>query len=708
MRYKIFLISMLAALMVAGCAKAGMPSGGPKDETPPKVLNTKPKNGSTGWTAREFMILFDEYVVVKDADKNILVSPPMNTKPEYGTKGHAVVVKIKDTLHDNTTYLFQFKEGIADFNEGNLLTSYEYVFSTGSSIDSMTIRGQVLDALTHKPYQSDGVITVVAFGTDQMHRFDSVQNVYLDSLLKADTSGALTGKIDKTRLADSIVAKEKPLYMTHCDKEGNFAMNHLRKGYYKVLAFEDNDNNLLLKTGEAVAFLDTLVLADHMPPASVFQADSAEVDSTGEGQAAEQDSTRGRILRDSLARRVVDTSATSVDSTRNLVFEAPKPNAILYISLHKEEVQRLAKVEFKNRGQIVLATVLPLTEHYLLRPLDSTGAQAIYIKANAKRDTLNIWIADKNCDSITLLLTDKDLRDTLNLVYRAPQNIASGAKIPSKTKSKETGLLKGLVASKHPYYDTLWIGFERPVRSIAYGVPDSIVTVYDQTDSTVSYCGVKWVDTSGRGAVHYRAMIDFKGKPGGKYKFTVPAKSFYDVYGAMHRDSLTFSTEYTKVEEYGNIVMTIDSLRVGTRGAYGMATRGRVVSDSMGQDGCGELNSGEDSRATESLDNGVAPVLIQLLNEKGDVLRQKAVRGPAKVSFDHLKGGKYALRAVVDSDGNGIWTAGDYWKHRQPEEVIYFGKILELRENWDMEEHWTVASGVATAAQSGAEDKMNQ
>jgi hypothetical protein len=121
-----------------------------------------------------------------------------------------------------------------------------------------------------------------------------------------------------------------------------------------------------------------------------------------------------------------------------------------------------------------------------------------------------------------------------------------------------------------------------------------------------------------------------------------------------------------KVEEYGNIVMTIDSLQ--------MAWEPRLV-------------------------------LIQLLNEKGDVVRQQSIGGPEKVTFDHLKGGKYALRAVHDQDSNGTWTAGDYWKRRQPEEVVYFEKVLELRENWDMEEHWTLRPGATAMPQMGSEAK---
>ncbi len=623
MRYKIFLIVLLAAAVVAGCAKAGMPSGGPKDVTPPQVLGAEPPSGTTDWTAREFAILFDEYVTVKDANNNILVSPPMNTKPEYTTKGHALVVKLKDSLHTNTTYLFQFKEGIVDFNEGNPLSSYEYVFSTGSSIDSMTLRGQVLDALTHQPYKTEGAITVVAYSVEQMSRFDSLQTIYLDSLQKADTTGTLAQKLGSIPVGDSLVAKVKPMYMTRCDKEGHFAMNHLREGRYKVLAFDDSDNNLLLKAGEAAAFLDTLVLAEHMPPPQdTTKADSTSADST---------------------------TAAAPLSIQNPEFKIQ--NFLLRISLHKEEAQRLTKAEFKERGHLMLTTALPLTQHYTLQPLDTHDRQQLYIRPSTQRDTLHIWTENKDCDSLMLLLTDKGLQDTIKLTYRAPKPLPGGNKLSGKGMSKGGSLLSNKVAAKHPYYDTLWIAFSRPVKDIAHPAPDSLVSIFNLEDSTISYCGVKWADTC-HPTGHFRAMIDFMGKPGGKYRMKVPAMSFRDIYDTPHQDSLTINTEFTKVEDYGNIIVSVQ---------------------------CTMYNVQWD-----------APLLIQLLNEKGEVQRQQTIHGASKVEFNHLKGGKYALRAIVDRDSNGSWTAGDYWNHRQPEEVVYFEKILELRENWDMEEHWDI------------------
>lgn len=221
----LFATVAILSLLAVSCAKQGYPSGGPRDVTPPQVLSTLPDNASTRFSNNGFYIQFDEYVVLKDADNNVLVSPPMSPKPEYRTKGKGVEVKFKDTLQANTTYIFQFKEAIADFNEGNLLPSFEYVLSTGGSLDNLTIRGSVADAQLKKAPMTEGFITV---------------------LLCDDTLGVL--------------------YQTRCDKEGNFAFNYIKLRNYTLIALKDENKNLRIDNAESVAFLDETVTPWDMPP----------------------------------------------------------------------------------------------------------------------------------------------------------------------------------------------------------------------------------------------------------------------------------------------------------------------------------------------------------------------------------------------------------------------------------------------------------
>ena len=604
-------LTLTAMMLLYACAKQGYPTGGPKDETPPVVLGTTPQNGTTNFDAKEFLIMFDEYVQVKSADENILVSPPMKQKPEYSTKGRGILVKIKDTLRENTTYLFQFKEGIVDFNEGNPLKSFEYVFSTGTHIDSMTVRGKVLDAFTNQPWKEP--VTVVAYFAEG------------DSAMRLLPSG------------DSVVAKEHPMYMTRCDKEGNFELNHLRQGRYLLLAYEDGDKNLRLGNTEAAAFLDTLVLAQKMP-VTIIDTATQDTAATSDSTAIAANDTIAPT--DSIAAN--DTASSPTDSIEDAERIIP---VTLHISLFKQDPQRVTKCEFTKKGHIELVTQCPLSDTFALRPLYDTANQ-LYYKPNQTRDTLEIWTAREGCDSITLLFTDTQIDDTLKLQYREKKTATP--KKPTIAEVKPS-ILRGRIAPTHPYFDTLWVGFENPIVDSTSGIGDSIVSILHLADSSISYCGMTLVPNI-QPTGSNRAYINFIGKAGEKYKFSILPNHFTDIYGHSNADSLNINTEYTKTENYGNIILEIT------------------------------LDTNADT----------IPLLLQLTNEKGDMLQQRIVTEGGRLTFPNLKGGKYGFRAIVDSDGNHEWTPGDYWKQRQPEQIILFEKTLELRENWDMEEKWGI------------------
>ena len=241
----------MTVLMLAACAKQGMPTGGPKDTEPPRVVRTTPANSTLNFAANEFYIEFDEYVTIKDAENNVIVSPPLRNRAEYKTRGRGVAVRLHDTLQANTTYLFQFKDAIADFNEGNLLPSLEYVFSTGNDIDSMTLGGEVLDLLTQKALEDR---TSVWLYRDEGY---------------ATLLGACT---------DTAITAPKPDYVTICDKNGLFAFNHIQPGSYHIVAIVDENKDMKVEPEEAVAFLPSTVTATNPPKTDT----TAKPEETGE------------------------------------------------------------------------------------------------------------------------------------------------------------------------------------------------------------------------------------------------------------------------------------------------------------------------------------------------------------------------------------------------------------------------------------------
>src|SRR5690606_40707707 len=94
----------------------------------------------------------------------ISVSPDMDIAPIYKVNRRALEITLPDSLEDNTTYAINFGNAIVDFNEGNELTNFSYVFSTGAEIDSLTISGSVIDALT---LEKEKEVTVLLIPTRQ-------------------------------------------------------------------------------------------------------------------------------------------------------------------------------------------------------------------------------------------------------------------------------------------------------------------------------------------------------------------------------------------------------------------------------------------------------------------------------------------------------------------------------------------------------------
>jgi len=225
-----FILAAFIGLIFINCANRGNPDGGPKDETPPVIVKAEPDNYSTNFKGKEIKIYFDEYVKMKDLTKQLIISPPMTTQPEITPIGSAskyITIKIIDTLQPNTTYAFNFGNSITDNNEGNPYPYYRYVFSTGDYIDSLTVKGKIVDALKRKP-----------------ETFVSVALYEVDSTF-----------------TDSVVYKKPPKYITNTlDSLTTFSIENIKAGKYLLVALKDNngDNKFQQKTDQ-IAFYDHFI-----------------------------------------------------------------------------------------------------------------------------------------------------------------------------------------------------------------------------------------------------------------------------------------------------------------------------------------------------------------------------------------------------------------------------------------------------------------
>jgi hypothetical protein len=231
-------IVFLFLLSFTDCAKKGRPSGGLRDTIAPVILRSAPENFTINFKNNEIRITFDEFIKLKDISKELIISPPLKYPPVITPLSVSKVLKIKilDTLKDNTTYSFNFGNSILDNNEGNLFPNYKYVFSTGSYIDSLTLKGTAVDALLPK---TDFPTTVALYQVDQSYK-------------------------------DSLVFLEKPTYITTTlDETNNFELSNLKQGTYQLIALKEQTRNYTFqpKTDKIGFYKDLITI----PTDSLFE-----------------------------------------------------------------------------------------------------------------------------------------------------------------------------------------------------------------------------------------------------------------------------------------------------------------------------------------------------------------------------------------------------------------------------------------------------
>jgi hypothetical protein len=196
-------LSLYLMTFSAGCANIIPPSGGPRDSTPPQLLSAVPRDSTVNFRGDRIVFNFDEYIDdPQDLQNNILFTPLFEINPEIGVRTRTVTVRFRDSLQPNTTYILNFGNALRDVNEGNVIRNFVYTFSTGPTLDSLTLSGKVSIAETGR---TDSTLIVI------LHR----------------------------NLEDSAVVRERPVYVSRVDAAGNFRFQNLPKDTFAIYALGD-------------------------------------------------------------------------------------------------------------------------------------------------------------------------------------------------------------------------------------------------------------------------------------------------------------------------------------------------------------------------------------------------------------------------------------------------------------------------------------
>ncbi|MGL4780530.1 MAG: Ig-like domain-containing protein [Bacteroidales bacterium] len=581
----LILLTLVSVYAQFSCANIGRPSGGPKDETPPRFIRSNPPLNSVNTHKRKLDLEFDENILVEKVAEKVIISPPQKEMPEIRSNGRRLHIELKDSLKDSTTYVIDFSDAIVDNNEKNPLKDFSFAFSTGAVIDTFRMSGTVLNAADLEP-----------------------------------VTGILVGV--QSNLNDSTFTTLPFEKITQTDQFGKFNIKNISQKDYRYYALKDiNRTYMFDMPNEDIAFTERIVRPDSEP---------ATVNDTIFNQAGEIDSVMVR-------------------NTIKFI-----PDDLLLLSFNEDfKNLYLEKEERKDRRKIELFFTAPMDSLPELKPLNFDDQDWSILEKSLHNDTLTYWIKDSSIYKMdTLRFEAKYLRtdslkelsmftDTLQLVFRD-----RAVQSKKKKKDKEVEEVKVELLQAKPLF-----GRDFEITGIAsYEFNEPIVKLDPKAFHVTEKVDTIWKDIpfelEGDSVSARKLTVAAKWEPGKEYKINIDSAQIVSLYGKWN-DKSEQPFKVKQAEEYSGLFFTIQNL--------------------------------PDS----------AKAFVELLNDQDKPVRKESVIDN-NAEFFNVKPGTYYARLIVDFNGDGVWTTGNYALKRQPEPVYYYSKSINLRPNWDVEQDWNI------------------
>ena len=514
--YQRYIVHIWASvlLLLTACAVQVSPSGGPKDETPPEIIKSTPPNNSVNFDSDRIILTFDEFVTLKEINTQLVISPPLNEAPEFNMRGKNMIIKLQEPLLENATYNFFFGDAIVDITEGNPLSNYNFSLATGPVLDSLSIKGKLMDAFNLQPIESAYVML-----------YDTVY--------------------------DSVPYLQRPYYLSKTNKNGEFALNNLRDSKYLIFALSDiNSNYLYDLPTESIAFADSLIKPDFHGSMMKLAAIN---DLSLPDSLSQPDSLKAQlyfITSDSLKIDFSDSLAVnqpndSLNIADSLVSRPALPSYTLYQFREADTTQQLQKGSVLRNNVISLIFRQPV-KAFTFKPIEPIYEGEWNITSyNQSLDSLLVWVRSPISDSLTVEVADNGVvLDTLYLALTAQPKPTRGK--PAIAKPKSLGMRANIKSAKIRPDSDLVITFDDPVKSFN---PENILLFADtiQILPTITF----------RDSLQLKIHFKHPWKETARYRLELPDSTFISVFGHGN-DSTTYKFTTLTEEETGQILLTAD------------------------------------------------------------------------------------------------------------------------------------------------------
>ena len=502
-------------MMIAGCARMGQPDGGWYDDKPPQILATTPEDNGTGVKEKKVVIYFDEFIKVEDATNNVVVSPPQLEMPEIKGAGKKIIVELKDSLKENTTYTIDFSDAITDNNEGNPLGNYTFTFSTGAQVDTMEVSGTILDASNLEPVK--GIMV----------------GLYAD-------------------LEDSAFYTKPLLRVARTDSRGRFIIRGVARGKYRAYALQDMDGDYKYsQKGEMIAFSDRIIEPTCGPDTrqDTIWRDSLRIDTI---------IRRGftHFYPDDVVLRAFTIPLTDRYMIKN---QRQEPDRLeFFFSYGSDSLPKMKGLNFDaDSAFIVDASPKKDTITYWLRDT-----------ALINRDSLEIEYSYHITDTLGQLVPQTDtLLMVPKLTYE--KRMKMHEKELEKWQKQQDKLKK-----KGERYDSVWLPKPLDIRVTAPSslTPESYLyftmpAPLARCDTSMIHLQAKvdtlWVPQKFDWQPRPQSILSYRLEavwtPGTEYQLEIDSAAFESIYGIVN-DKMKSSLKCKSEEEFGTLVVKISGL----------------------------------------------------------------------------------------------------------------------------------------------------
>ena len=502
--------------MIVSCARMGQPDGGWYDDTPPRVVHTDPADKGTGVKSKKVTITFDEFIKLEDATSKVVISPPQIEPADIKASGKKIVVELKDSLMDNTTYTIDFSDAISDNNEGNPMGNYTYSFSTGERIDTFEVSGNVLDATNLEPIK-----------------------------------GILVGLYDD--LSDTVFARKPFIRVSRTDSRGRFVIRGIAPGTYRVYALQDADGNYIYsQKSEMLAF-------------------SHETFNPYAKPDIRQDTVWRDTLRiDSIIRTpythfypddIVLRAFTALQTDRYLVkSERAEPNKLnFYFSYGNDSLPQLRGLNFNSDSAFVVDSNLKNdTITYWIKDTTLINTDSLTLEAR--------YLITDSTGTLVMQTDTLEMIPKMSYERRMKQEEKENEKwLKEQEKKKKKGEAYDSIMPQKPLEPQISGGGTiTPEQNIFFTMPTplqkcdtSAIHLYSKIDTLWYKSRFEWLPVPGN---IKKFELRAEWRPDIEYSLEVDSAAFVDIYGLVSK-SIKQGIKVSSNDEFGSLIVNVSGQR---------------------------------------------------------------------------------------------------------------------------------------------------